>query len=49
MTADLDSWLTSDPADDACCEEHGRLKPCPICRAESIEEHQERLREETPT
>ena len=42
---DLDSWLTSDPADRERCE-HGRMKPCQVCAAEAAEERAEGEREE---
>ena len=46
MSADLDHWLTADPADRDCCEDHGHSHSCPICRAREEEEYAERKREE---
>lgn len=42
----LDTFLTTDPADAETCEDHLREKPCRICELEHLEYRAECQREE---
>lgn len=46
MTADYDSWKTTDPDDAPRCAEHGFLLLCTLCAMERLEQRADLKRDE---